>query len=148
MVLSDEQTNVNDWISNSFITNIPIIWHHEQVVGQSTSRATVWRSAITTVWWYNILYQTGYLLFDQICKKNYTYIGSIMSGSKDRCEEIRSDTNSFIWCFFIPSTYVLLSAGDSCVMFILTGFPNSPEVNIFSYITRSNIICIMCVEIR
>ena len=39
---------------------IPIIWHHhDKVVRQNRSGATSHHSFITTVWWYNILYQTG-----------------------------------------------------------------------------------------
>jgi hypothetical protein len=42
--------------------HIPMIWCHVKVVRQRTSRATSGHSFITTVWWYNILYQTGYFL--------------------------------------------------------------------------------------
>jgi hypothetical protein len=35
------------------------VWRHVKVVRQRTSRATSRHSFITTVWWYNILYQTG-----------------------------------------------------------------------------------------
>ena len=38
---------------------IPIIWRHDKVVRQNRSGATSHHSFITTVWRYNILYQTG-----------------------------------------------------------------------------------------
>jgi len=133
MVLSDEQ-NQCKWL------NI------EQFYYQHSNNMTPWasspaenvsRNGVTFCYHHSVVIQhlvSDWLLtFWSNMLFFYTYIGSIMSGSKDRCEEIRSDTNSFIWCFFIPSTYVLLSVGNSCVMFILTGFPNSPEVNIFLY---------------
>ena len=41
---------------------IPMIWRHEKIVRQRRSCATSHHSFITTVWWYNILYQTGYFL--------------------------------------------------------------------------------------
>jgi len=41
------------------LTHIPMTWHHDKVVQQRTSRATSRYSFITTVWWYNVLYQTG-----------------------------------------------------------------------------------------
>jgi general stress protein CsbA len=44
------------------LSHIPMIWHHVKVVRQRTSRATSHHSFITTVWWYNILYQTSYFL--------------------------------------------------------------------------------------
>jgi hypothetical protein len=40
------------------LSHIPMIWRHVKVVWQRTSRATSRHSFITTVWWYNILYQT------------------------------------------------------------------------------------------
>ena len=36
-----------------------MIWRHDKVVRQKRSGATSHHSLITTVWWYNILYQTG-----------------------------------------------------------------------------------------
>jgi hypothetical protein len=36
----------------------PMIWRHDKIVRQRRSRATSRLSFITTVWWYNILYQT------------------------------------------------------------------------------------------
>ena len=41
------------------LSHIPMIWRHVKVVRRRTSRATSRHSFITTVWWYNILYQTG-----------------------------------------------------------------------------------------
>jgi hypothetical protein len=35
-----------------------MIWRHDKIVRQRRSRATSRHSFITTVWWYNILYQT------------------------------------------------------------------------------------------
>ena len=46
----------------------PMIWRHDKVVRQKRSGATSHHSFIT-VWWYNILYQTGYFL--QFCRKTY-----------------------------------------------------------------------------
>ena len=40
------------------LSHIPMIWGHDKVVRQRTSSATLCHSFITTVWWYNILYQT------------------------------------------------------------------------------------------
>ena len=40
------------------LSHIPMVWRHVKVVRQRTSRATSHHSFITTVWWYNILYQT------------------------------------------------------------------------------------------
>jgi hypothetical protein len=55
----------------------PIIWRHDKVVRQKRSGATSHHSFITTVWWYNILYQTGYFLQFQrktyIMLDNYNY---------------------------------------------------------------------------
>ena len=44
------------------LPHIPMIWRHDKIVRQRRSRATSRHSFITTVWWYNILYQTGYFL--------------------------------------------------------------------------------------
>ena len=41
---------------------ISMIWRHDTIVRQRRSRVTSRHSFITTVWWYNILYQTGSLL--------------------------------------------------------------------------------------
>jgi hypothetical protein len=41
-------------------SRIPMIWRHDKVVVQRTSRATSRRYFITTMWWWNILYQTSY----------------------------------------------------------------------------------------
>jgi hypothetical protein len=41
---------------------IPLIWRHDKIVRQRRSRVTSRHSFIITVWWYNILYQTGSLL--------------------------------------------------------------------------------------
>jgi hypothetical protein len=41
-----------------YLSHIPIIWRHDKIVRQRGSRATSRLSFITTVWWYNILYQT------------------------------------------------------------------------------------------
>ena len=41
----------------SVLSRIPMVWRHVKVVRQRTSRATSRHSFITTVWWYNILYQ-------------------------------------------------------------------------------------------
>ena len=38
---------------------IPLIWRHDKIVRQRRSRVTSRHSFIITVWWYNILYQTG-----------------------------------------------------------------------------------------
>jgi hypothetical protein len=40
------------------LPRIPMIWHHDKVVRQRKSHATSHHLFITTVWWYNILYQT------------------------------------------------------------------------------------------
>ena len=40
------------------LPRITIIWRHDKIVRQRRSRATSRHSFITTVWWYNILYQT------------------------------------------------------------------------------------------
>jgi hypothetical protein len=45
--------------SGSYVlSHIPMIWRHIKVVRQRTSRATSRNWFITTVWWYNIFYQT------------------------------------------------------------------------------------------
>ena len=41
---------------------IQMKWRHDKVVRQRKCHATSRHSFITTVWWYNILYQTGYFL--------------------------------------------------------------------------------------
>ena len=41
------------------LTHIPMIWRHDKVVRHRTSRAMSRYSFITTVWWYNVFYQTG-----------------------------------------------------------------------------------------
>jgi len=40
------------------LSHIPMVWHHVKIVRQRTFHATSRHSFITTVWWYNILYQT------------------------------------------------------------------------------------------
>ena len=57
-------TNVYNTLSSHWrvLTHIPMIWRHDKIVRQRRSRATSRLSFITTVWWYNILYQTGYFL--------------------------------------------------------------------------------------
>ena len=56
---------INEWSLNScfvYVTYIlpysPMIWRYDKVVRQKRSHATSRHSFITTVWWYNILYQT------------------------------------------------------------------------------------------
>ena len=71
--------NMNEWLLNScficidytdmFSPHFPMTWRHDKIVRQIRSHATSLHSFITTVWWYNILYQTGYFLF--INKKQY-----------------------------------------------------------------------------
>ena len=75
-VLGNENMAVNSWYEWMNIKQllclhylhwcvfslIPMIWHHDEVVQQRRSRATSHHSFITTVWWYNILFQTGYFL--------------------------------------------------------------------------------------
>ena len=39
--------------------HIPMVWRNVKVVRQGTSHTTSRHSFITTVWWYNILYQTS-----------------------------------------------------------------------------------------
>ena len=55
----------------------PMIWRHDEVVRQKRSGATSHHSLITTVWWYNILYQSSYFLQFQrktyIMLDNYNY---------------------------------------------------------------------------
>ena len=41
------------------LSHIPMVWRHVKVVRQRTSRAMLHHSFITTLWWYNILYQIG-----------------------------------------------------------------------------------------
>jgi hypothetical protein len=41
-------------------SHITMIWCHDKVVQQRRSCAMLCHSFITTVWWYNILYQTDY----------------------------------------------------------------------------------------
>jgi hypothetical protein len=43
------------------LSHIPMVWRHVEVVRQRASRATSCHSFITTVWWYNILYQTPFI---------------------------------------------------------------------------------------
>jgi hypothetical protein len=40
------------------LSHIAMVWRHVKVVRLRTSRATSLHSFITTVWWYNIMYQT------------------------------------------------------------------------------------------
>ena len=44
---------------NCVLSHIPMVWRHVKVVRQRTSCATSRDSITTTVWWCNILYQTG-----------------------------------------------------------------------------------------
>ena len=67
--------NMNEWLLSSrfvyiayidmFSPHFPMTWRHDKIVRQRRSCATSCHSFITTVWWYNILYQTGYFLYIQ-----------------------------------------------------------------------------------
>jgi hypothetical protein len=52
----------NEWTLNGLFLLMPILSHHEQVVRQRTYHATSSDSFITTVTWYNILYNTCHVL--------------------------------------------------------------------------------------
>ena len=56
-------------------SHIPMIWRHDKTVRQRRSRTTSCHSFITTVWWYNILYQSGD--FRSFQRKTYIMLDNI-----------------------------------------------------------------------
>ena len=87
----------------------PMIWRHNKIVRQRRYRVMLHHSFITTVWWYNILYQTGYLyqvrvitvftvfrlLTDFVCLYTYEFWPSL-------CKIVRSS----VICYYL---YLLIN---------------------------------------
>jgi hypothetical protein len=82
------------------LSHIPMVWRHVKVVRQRTSRATSHHFFITTVWWYNIFYQTGD--FHSFQRKTY----------------IMLDNSCYVQLTSLLLTILLLNLKKVCIMFV------------------------------
>ena len=95
--------NMNEWtLSSGFAyvayidvptppPRIPMIWRHDKEVRQRTSHAKSRHSFITTVWGYNILYQTSCLLSPQYGDTTYCIIHLVFYHHSVEIQHIVSD---------------------------------------------------------
>jgi hypothetical protein len=129
------------------LTRIPLIWRHDNVVRQRTSHATSRYSFITTVWWYNVLYQIGdflkfqrktYIMLD---KWFYLYIlGTICCpvdcGTACKLPVKPPGSGKFIYISWVPSVVLLIVVQPvNCQLSLLV------QVSLFIYLGYRLLSC-------